>query len=164
MNRAGSHIIHVLSFLDGNTVKIGRGHESELRIPDISVSRIHAIITLENGNYVLYDKDSKFGTLVMNSAPLVITARNNRTIQVSRSIVTFSLKTPSILSFPSCLPCCGRNNEVAPDPLENLRIPTIEVEPQDLPEEVNFPPDLRDYNEVNPNARAVEQDVVEYDF
>jgi hypothetical protein len=35
--------------------KLGRGHESDLRINDISVSRCHAKIKLENGKFMLED-------------------------------------------------------------------------------------------------------------
>jgi hypothetical protein len=45
--------------------KLGRGHESDLRINDISVSRCHAKIKLENGKFMLEDNQSKFGTLVL---------------------------------------------------------------------------------------------------
>lgn len=36
--------IHVLSMIESDCVKIGRGHESDIRIGDISVSRLHAKI------------------------------------------------------------------------------------------------------------------------
>ena len=43
---------------------IGRGHESDLRIWDISVSRSHTDIEYEDGVFKIKDKLSKFGTLV----------------------------------------------------------------------------------------------------
>ena len=36
--------IHVLGMEQNDLVKIGRGHESDIRVGDISVSRIHAKI------------------------------------------------------------------------------------------------------------------------
>ena len=46
-------------------IKIGRGHDNDLRIADISVSRCHAFIKKDTkGNIVLEDNQSKFGTLV----------------------------------------------------------------------------------------------------
>jgi pSer/pThr/pTyr-binding forkhead associated (FHA) protein len=44
---------------------MGRGHESDLRINDISVSRCHALIKFKNGKFLLEDNLSKFGTLVL---------------------------------------------------------------------------------------------------
>jgi pSer/pThr/pTyr-binding forkhead associated (FHA) protein len=47
--------------------KLGRGHESDVRVSDISVSRCHAILKYneEEGSYYLEDNLSKFGTLVL---------------------------------------------------------------------------------------------------
>ena len=45
--------------------KLGRGHDSDLRYNDISMSRVHAKISFENGKWFLQDNDSKFGTLVL---------------------------------------------------------------------------------------------------
>ena len=46
---------------------LGRGHESEVRVSDISVSRCHAILKydMNEHSYYLEDNLSKFGTLVL---------------------------------------------------------------------------------------------------
>ena len=52
---------------------MGRGHESEVRINDISVSRCHALMkyaatnkqTNEQGGFFMEDNLSKFGTLIL---------------------------------------------------------------------------------------------------
>ncbi len=36
--------IHVITLCSKNFIKLGRGHDSDVRITDISVSRCHAII------------------------------------------------------------------------------------------------------------------------
>jgi pSer/pThr/pTyr-binding forkhead associated (FHA) protein len=47
------------------SVSIGRGTDNDLRVTDISVSRVHAFIKKDtNGDYYLTDNTSKFGTLV----------------------------------------------------------------------------------------------------
>jgi pSer/pThr/pTyr-binding forkhead associated (FHA) protein len=51
-----------------DSFKFGRGHESEIRINDISVSRCHAIIKFKDGRFYLEDNLSKFGTLVLVKA------------------------------------------------------------------------------------------------
>jgi len=50
-----------------NTFKLGRGHESDVRVSDISVSRCHAILKYDSNDhgYYLEDNLSKFGTLVL---------------------------------------------------------------------------------------------------
>ena len=44
---------------------MGRGHESEVRVNDISVSRTHAIIKYKEDGIYIEDNKSKFGTLVL---------------------------------------------------------------------------------------------------
>lgn len=46
-------------------MRIGRNHEVEISIADISVSREHALLKLIGDKIVLSDKKSKFGTLVL---------------------------------------------------------------------------------------------------
>ena len=50
-----------------STFKLGRGHESDVRVSDISVSRCHAILKYDSSDhgYYLEDNLSKFGTLVL---------------------------------------------------------------------------------------------------
>lgn len=45
-------------------IKLGRGHECEIRITDISVSRNHACIKMIGNSFYVFDSKSKFGTLV----------------------------------------------------------------------------------------------------
>lgn len=56
--------LHLIRFTDDETLKIGRGHESQIKLFDISVSRFHASIEYCKGKVVLRDNQSKFGTLV----------------------------------------------------------------------------------------------------
>ena len=59
--------LHVLDFNRKDTLKIGRGHDNDLRIAEISVSRVHAYLKLDakSGGLILEDNSSKFGTLVL---------------------------------------------------------------------------------------------------
>jgi predicted component of type VI protein secretion system len=45
-------------------IKLGRGHDCEIRITDISVSRNHALIKFNGTGFYIFDNKSKFGTLV----------------------------------------------------------------------------------------------------
>ena len=43
--KSSGRVIHlILPTTDGATFKMGRGHESQVRICDISVSRVHTLI------------------------------------------------------------------------------------------------------------------------
>jgi len=72
---------------------LGRGHESDLRINDISVSRCHAKIKLENGKFLLEDNTSKFGTLVLVKQRTPLLPFYNKAVQVGRTVINFSVKT-----------------------------------------------------------------------
>src|SRR5262252_5773125 len=50
--------------IDKPVFSIGRRSETDLRLNGADVSRLHAEIVLENGRYVLHDRQSRFGTFV----------------------------------------------------------------------------------------------------
>ena len=39
-----SKVVHILCFSDEDQVSLGRGHDADVRVTDISVSRCHAFI------------------------------------------------------------------------------------------------------------------------
>ena len=50
--------------IDKPLFTIGRRSETDLRLPGADISRVHAEISIENGNCVIRDKQSRFGTYV----------------------------------------------------------------------------------------------------
>ena len=55
---------------DRDFIRLGRGHDCNIRVTDISVSRLHALIkTSSRGDFVVEDNKSKFGTLVQCRKP-----------------------------------------------------------------------------------------------
>jgi hypothetical protein len=96
-----SRIIHIIRPSDTkNSFKFGRGHESDLRINDISVSRCHAIIKFREdpntGNplprFYLEDNLSKFGTLVLIRQRTPLIPGYNKAVQIGRTVINFSVK------------------------------------------------------------------------
>ena len=79
--------IHVIQ-LTGDELTIGRGHESDIRINDISVSRKHAILKYNNndGTLLLRDLKSKFGTLILIKKPLTIKEKKIH-LQIGRTYI-----------------------------------------------------------------------------
>lgn len=57
--------IHVIQIEKDQKIVLGRGHDSDVRINDISVSRTHASIIFSNGEILIKDLKSKFGTLAL---------------------------------------------------------------------------------------------------
>lgn len=64
--------IHVVTNEKTTKASIGRAYDAGMRVPDISVSKIHATIEFKNDHFHIQDNDSKFGTLVQMTKPLVI--------------------------------------------------------------------------------------------
>ena len=79
--------IHVIQ-LTGDELTIGRGHESDVRINDISVSRSHAKLkyNINEGTLLLRDLKSKFGTLILIKKPLKIKEKKIQ-IQIGRTYI-----------------------------------------------------------------------------
>ncbi|CAD8068544.1 unnamed protein product [Paramecium sonneborni] len=84
---------HIISFSQKQFIKLGRGHDSDVRITDISVSRLHAIIKYSNSQFIIEDQQSKFGTLVLMKNPTQVSVDLNKTlaIQIGRSVLNFSV-------------------------------------------------------------------------
>jgi pSer/pThr/pTyr-binding forkhead associated (FHA) protein len=65
VTNTNSKTIHVINFSNRSRIKVGRGQNAEVRITDISVSRLHTFITCTKlGNVYIEDNMSKFGTLI----------------------------------------------------------------------------------------------------
>jgi hypothetical protein len=83
--RSSAKYVHVISTASKSCIRLGRGHDSDVRINDISVSRCHAVIKFEDGVFRLEDNSSKFGTLVKVAGPLQVSDRV--VLQAGRSLL-----------------------------------------------------------------------------
>ena len=85
--------IHVISLVDNNDIFIGRGHDCDVRIKDISVSRFHAKFKYDMNEKTLLIKDlkSKFGTLILIKTPFDI--KESIQFQIGRTYIKASLLT-----------------------------------------------------------------------
>ena len=73
ITNAAGKVIHVINMLKTEEAKIGRGHDVDVRITDISVSRLHAWIKkTAKGYFYLQDNKSKFGTLSLIRNPILL--------------------------------------------------------------------------------------------
>jgi predicted component of type VI protein secretion system len=90
---------------------LGRGHESDVRIADVSISRCHATISFVRGQFVLEDNNSKFGTLVAMKKPRQLDANSPTSIQMGRTVLSLSLQAPpdQVNSTPSLNQLPGSN-------------------------------------------------------
>jgi len=83
--------IHVI-LLDDQKITLGRGHESDVRINDISVSRQHAVLLYDSssGKITIRDLKSKFGTLALIKNDLKINDKKIQ-LQIGRTFFECSL-------------------------------------------------------------------------
>jgi hypothetical protein len=85
--------LHVISLAE-KALKLGRGHESDVRIADVSISRYHATISFVRGQFILEDNNSKFGTLVAMKKPRQLEAACPTSIQMGRTVLSLTLQSP----------------------------------------------------------------------
>eukprot|EP01017_Pseudomicrothorax_dubius_P009045 TRINITY_DN13010_c0_g1_i2.p1 TRINITY_DN13010_c0_g1~~TRINITY_DN13010_c0_g1_i2.p1 ORF type:complete len:276 (+),score=53.02 TRINITY_DN13010_c0_g1_i2:60-830(+) len=85
--------VHIVSMGKKSLIKVGRSHDSDLRVPDISVSRFHAVLKFDEGHFYLEDRNSKFGTLALlpPRTPLTGDFLRNGTIQIGPTLFTLNL-------------------------------------------------------------------------
>lgn len=72
-------------------IGLGRGHQCDIRVNDISVSRQHALMKLEDNKFTLFDQTSKFGTLVKLNKNIIIDG-TKKAFQIGRTVLTFTIK------------------------------------------------------------------------
>lgn len=101
------HGLHIVSLSNPTGVKIGRGHDCEMRISDVSISRQHALVKVgEDGNVYLFDQQSKFGTLVAldrDEKTVIIPQKDaqSMSIQCGRTVLSFTaVGSPENASSP----------------------------------------------------------------
>ena len=88
-------IIHVIVMKDKTFIKVGRGHDAEIRVTDISVSRFHAKINRSDlGEYYVEDNRSKFGTLIQLRRPFLLEKNKMNYIQMGRSMIKVKIEDP----------------------------------------------------------------------
>lgn len=98
--------LHLVSLGGNDAINIGRAPDNDMRISDISVSRLHASIKVRNGCFYLEDELGKFGTLVRVRRPIALDATCVNSFQVGRTLVQLSIKKPWSL-LPACF--CSRS-------------------------------------------------------
>lgn len=95
--------LYVISLENNGKIKLGRGHDADILLSDISISRVHCLISIENKNIFIEDNNSKFGTLILIQAPSIQIVENLPLyFQVGRTFFNCRYKKSSKL-----FQCCG---------------------------------------------------------
>ena len=75
-----------------DVIRVGRDNDSEVRVTDISVSRLHAFIKRsEDGSFSVLDNNSKFGTLALINEPKCLRPKNTYFYQFGRTLFEINI-------------------------------------------------------------------------
>ena len=103
LDKHKNKFLYVINLENNKKIKLGRGHDSDILLSDISVSRIHCVISTENKNVYIEDNNSKFGTLILIQSPTIQMVENLPLFfQVGRTFFNCSYKKQTKL-----FQCCG---------------------------------------------------------
>jgi hypothetical protein len=115
--------LHLVSLDPGQSGVIGRGHDSDIKMSDISVSRKHCSIKLIDKDFFLEDCKSKFGTLTRLNGQLILRYNSELTVQVNRTVFHFLYKEP--WSFKKA--CCCEKSKVSVEAPSYYTQPDVQV-------------------------------------
>ena len=95
------HLVYYISLnkRNNNKITIGRCSSSDIIINDISVSRNHCYLTLENDKLYVDDCSSKFGTLLMIQNDFTFIPWKEINLQLGKNLLKFYLTTNILCCF-----------------------------------------------------------------
>ena len=103
LDKNNNRCLYVVNLENNHKLKIGRGHDANIVLSDISVSRVHSILTIENQKVFLEDNNSKFGTLILVQSPTLKLIENLPLyIQIGRTFLECLITKSSLSSFCCC--------------------------------------------------------------
>lgn len=76
-------------YLPGGSITVGRSEHSDVTLPHHTVSRVHAAIVLDDGEFLLEDANSNYGTYVNNKRISSHVLRHGDSIQISLYVLQF---------------------------------------------------------------------------
>ena len=95
--------LYIISLDNNKILKLGRGNNSDIIIGDLSVSRVHSILILDNKKIYIEDNNSKFATLILVQSPMLKLIHNLPLyIQIGRTFLDCRIKAPT-----NIFSCCG---------------------------------------------------------
>jgi pSer/pThr/pTyr-binding forkhead associated (FHA) protein len=81
---------------------LGRGHEADIKIADISVSRFHATIKYSKQGFLLTDNNSKFGTLLLQPIKATFKRDQKPLLQMGRTKFVASVRDATTITYVEC--------------------------------------------------------------
>ena len=95
LDKQKNKFIYMINLDNKKEIKIGRGHESNILLSDISVSRVHCILNIINKSVYLEDNNAKYGTLVLvQTQRLNVIDNADLNLQIGRTFINCKIKAP----------------------------------------------------------------------
>ena len=89
---------YILSVANKN-ILFGRSHKCHVIINDETISKVHAMISYYNGKFILFDNNSKFGTMIYIKTPFKIDLNTLPiNLQIGRTVFTINKNTDTLPS------------------------------------------------------------------
>lgn len=112
-------IIYIISFDTQNSITIGRSQNCDMKIADVTISRIHSILLRTKDNKLMIkDDNSKFGTLILLQAKNILINEKILSIQIGKMLLNmhfeyykFNIFRNILDCFIFCCYCIKRNKE-----------------------------------------------------
>ena len=83
-------LIYIVSFDTKDKITIGRSQSSDLKISDVTISRIHSVLLRTKDNKILIkDACSKFGTLILLQSKKILI--NDKILSIQKGKVLFNI-------------------------------------------------------------------------
>ena len=82
----------LVKFNSKKTLRVGRNNISDVKLTDSSISRNHAIIKYTDGEFILEDNFSKFGTSILVNKPICIKEDDIAHFQSGETMFSVSIK------------------------------------------------------------------------
>ena len=87
-----SGMLYIAKFEKKTSLNIGRSSEADWQLIDSSISRIHAMITYDEGKVYLEDMGSKFGTLKRIVSPIQLQLETKVALQIGSTLCQFKVE------------------------------------------------------------------------
>ena len=103
-------LIYIISFDEKNAISIGRGQDCDVRLGDVTVSRMHSLfVRTKDNKIIIKDAGSKFGTLILLQAKKVLISNKILSIQIGKLYLNLCVQFFNLNCFCKilcCICCC----------------------------------------------------------
>ena len=153
-------LIYIISFDEKNAISIGRGQDCDVRLGDVTVSRMHSLfVRTKDNKIIIKDAGSKFGTLILLQAKKVLISNKILSIQIGKLYLNLCVQYFKLNCFCKITNNFSYNNKIKTDILNESNYNMISINNYLFTNDNN----ILDYNLFNMTNITIE-DVMDVKF